>query len=143
MTDTQDPSPRDAYDVERHPCPRCDVQPGSPCRSRGGAVAGAYHTGRFTKVPRLAKQLRVQTPADRRPGQPWRPGTPPPAPAVADTPGADIRIGYARCSHLSQELDPQHLHFAHNTLLTPATPCSARPAMLRATTGMARFTVSL
>ncbi|MEU1342965.1 recombinase family protein [Streptomyces sp. NPDC005827] len=107
MTDTQDPSPRDAYDVERHPCPRCDVQPGSPCRSRGGAVAGAYHTGRFTKVPRLAKQLRVQTPADRRPGQPWRPGTPPPAPAVADTPGADIRIGYARCSHLSQELDSQ------------------------------------
>ncbi|MEI5520459.1 recombinase family protein [Streptomyces brasiliscabiei] len=107
MTDTQDPSPRDADDVERHPCPRCDVQPGSPCRSRSGAVAGAYHTGRFTKVPRLAKQLRVQTPADRRPGQPWRPGTPPPAPAVADTPGADIRIGYARCSHLSQELDSQ------------------------------------
>ncbi|MFB7598838.1 recombinase family protein [Streptomyces sp. NPDC056160] len=30
-----------------------------------------------------------------------------PAPAVADTPGADIRIGYARCSHLSQELDSQ------------------------------------
>ncbi|WP_369367814.1 recombinase family protein [Streptomyces sp. CG4] len=107
MTDAQDPSPRDADDVERHPCPRCDVQPGSPCRSRGGAVAGAYHTGRFTKVPRLAKLLRVQTPADRGPGQPWRPGTPPPAPAVADSPGADIRIGYARCSHLSQELDSQ------------------------------------
>ncbi|QKV90468.1 recombinase family protein [Streptomyces sp. NA02950] len=107
MTGAQDPATRDADDVERHPCPRCDVQPGSPCRSRGGAVASAYHTGRFTKVPRLAKLLRVQTPADRGPGQPWRPGTPPPAPAAADTPGADIRIGYARCSHLSQELDSQ------------------------------------
>ncbi|WP_063793903.1 recombinase family protein [Streptomyces hirsutus] len=32
---------------------------------------------------------------------------PPPAPVVEDTPGADIRIGYARCSHLSQELDSQ------------------------------------
>ncbi|MGV9350200.1 zinc finger domain-containing protein [Streptomyces spiralis] len=79
------PLAEDADDVELHPCPRCDVQPGSPCRSRGGAVAGAYHTGRFTKVPRLAKLLRVQTPADRGPGQAWRPGTPPPAPAVADT----------------------------------------------------------
>lgn len=43
--------PSDAGDVECHPCPRCHVQPGSPCRSRGGAVAGAYHAGRFTKVP--------------------------------------------------------------------------------------------
>ncbi|SHH37800.1 recombinase family protein [Streptomyces sp. 3214.6] len=107
MTDTQGPSPSDPDDIERHPCPRCDVQPGSPCRSRSGAVAGAYHTGRFTKVPRLAKLLRVQTPADRGPGQPWRPGTPPPAPAVPDAPGVDIRLGYARCSHLSQELDSQ------------------------------------
>ncbi|WP_424531615.1 hypothetical protein ACOZ38_16555 [Sphaerisporangium viridialbum] len=47
---------------------------GSPCRSRSGAVAGNYHTGRFTKVPRLAELLRVPTPADRGPGQPWRPG---------------------------------------------------------------------
>ncbi|WP_459800132.1 zinc finger domain-containing protein [Herbidospora sp. RD11066] len=31
-------------EVERQPCPRCDVQPGSPCRSRSGAVAGTYHT---------------------------------------------------------------------------------------------------
>ena len=52
---------RDADEVEFHPCPRCDVRPGSPCRSRSGAVAGTYHTGRFTKVPRLAKRLRVQT----------------------------------------------------------------------------------
>ncbi|MEU5539423.1 recombinase family protein [Streptomyces sp. NPDC020362] len=80
-------------------------------RSHGGAVAGTYHTGRFTKVPRLAKLLRVPTPADRGPGQPWRPGTPPPAPAPApidpDTPTADIRIGYARRSTLGQELDSQ------------------------------------
>jgi DNA invertase Pin-like site-specific DNA recombinase len=41
------------------------------------------------------------------PGQPWRPGTPPPAPIPADTPSADIRVGYARCSHLTQELQSQ------------------------------------
>jgi DNA invertase Pin-like site-specific DNA recombinase len=97
----------DADEVERHPCPRCAVEPGSPCRSRSGTVAGTYHTGRFTKVPRLAKLLRVPTPADRRPGQLWRPGTPPPAPIAADTPATDIRIGYARCSHLTQELQSQ------------------------------------
>lgn len=97
----------DADEVERRPCPRCGVQPGSPCRSRSGAVAGTYHTGRFTKVPRLAKLLCVPTPADRGQGQPWRPGTRPPAPLPADTPSTDIRIGYARCSHLTQELQSQ------------------------------------
>ncbi|GAB2823780.1 hypothetical protein GCM10022221_22340 [Actinocorallia aurea] len=70
-------------------------------------MAGTYHTGRFAKVARLAKVLRVPTPADRNPGQPWRPGTPPPAPVVSDRPGADIRIGYARCSTLAQELQSQ------------------------------------
>ncbi|MHB9857248.1 recombinase family protein [Streptomyces sp. YIM S03343] len=107
MTDHQDTTARDADDVERHDCPRCGVQPGSPCRSRSGAVAGIYHTGRFKKVARLAKLLRVPTPADRGPGQPWRPGNPPPAAPETDTPGADIRIGYARCSHLTQELQSQ------------------------------------
>lgn len=97
----------DADEVEQHSCPRCLAEPGSPCRSRSGAVAGTYHTGRFTKVARLAKELRVPTPADRRPGQPWRPGKPPPAPITADAPAADIRIGYARCSHLTQELQSQ------------------------------------
>jgi DNA invertase Pin-like site-specific DNA recombinase len=97
----------DADEVERHPCPRCAVQPGSPCRTRSGAVTGTYHTARFTKVPRLAKELRVPTPGDRGPGQPWRSGPPPPAPIPADTPSADIRIGYARCSHLTQELQSQ------------------------------------
>ncbi|MGH3419761.1 MAG: zinc finger domain-containing protein, partial [Streptosporangiaceae bacterium] len=98
---------RDADEVEFHPCPRCDVRPGSPCRSRSGAVAGTYHTGRFTKVARLTKLLRVQTPADRRPGQPWRPGTPQPAPIPENGPTADIRIGYARCSTVTQELQSQ------------------------------------
>jgi DNA invertase Pin-like site-specific DNA recombinase len=98
---------RDADEVERHLCPRCGVEPGSPCRSRSGAVAGTYHTGRFTKVARLAKLLRVATPADRAPGTPWRPGTAPPAPVTDDGPSADIRIGYARCSSLTQELQSQ------------------------------------
>ncbi|GAA3832871.1 hypothetical protein GCM10022226_62630 [Sphaerisporangium flaviroseum] len=97
----------DADEVERQPCPRCGVEPGSPCRSRSGAVAGTYHTGRFTKVARLAKRLRVQTPANRGPGQPWRPGTPPPEALPADGPSADIRIGYARCSTFTQELQSQ------------------------------------
>ncbi|MCP9213382.1 recombinase family protein [Streptomyces sp. NEAU-Y11] len=58
-------------------------------------------------MPRLAKLLRVPIPADRGPGRPWRPGTPPPAAPEPDTSGADIRIGYARCSHLTQELQSQ------------------------------------
>ncbi|MEE1810819.1 hypothetical protein PUR32_32905 [Streptomyces sp. BE133] len=56
-------------------------------------------------MPRLAKPLRVPTPADRAPGQSWRPGTP--APIAPDTPSADIRIGYARCSTPTQELQTQ------------------------------------
>ena len=107
MTDHQNHAESDADEAERHSCPRCQVMAGSPCRSHSGAVAGIYHTGRFKKVPRLAKLLRVPTPADRGPGQPWRLGTPPPAPPVTDTPGADIRIGYARCSHVTQELQSQ------------------------------------
>jgi DNA invertase Pin-like site-specific DNA recombinase len=109
MTDAEnnDLDRRDADEVERHLCPRCQAEPGSPCRSRSGAVAGSYHTGRFTKVARLSKALRLLTPADRRPGQPWRPGTPPPAPLPAAAATADIRIGYARCSTVTQELQSQ------------------------------------
>lgn len=98
---------RDADEVERHPCPRCQVQAGSPCRSRSSAVAGTYHTGRFAKLPRLAKRLRIRTPADRGPGQPWRPGMAPPAPVPEGGLSVDIRIGYARCSSLTQELQSQ------------------------------------
>ncbi|MCX5300999.1 hypothetical protein OG898_31810 [Streptomyces sp. NBC_00193] len=47
-------------------------------------------------MPKLAKELRVQTTADRGPGQPWRPGAPVPAAVDPDLPSADIRIGYAR-----------------------------------------------
>ncbi|MGW2480741.1 zinc finger domain-containing protein [Streptomyces sp. NPDC001571] len=39
MTDPQQPFPAnraDADDVEQHACPKCDAQPGSPCRPRGG-----------------------------------------------------------------------------------------------------------
>ena len=59
------------------------------------------------KVARLSKRLRVPTPADRGPGQLWRPGTPPPAPLLAGTPATDIRVGYARFSHPTQELQSQ------------------------------------
>ncbi|MFE1898995.1 recombinase family protein [Streptomyces yangpuensis] len=72
MTGPHDPAPADADDVERHPCPRCAAEPGSPCRSRAGAVAGTYHTGRFTKVPRLAELLRVPLPGMYDPSGPGR-----------------------------------------------------------------------
>src|SRR5689334_12200960 len=61
MEDTETTALTDADEVEQHPCPRCLAEPGSPCRSRSGAVAGSYHTGRFTKVSRLAKELRGPT----------------------------------------------------------------------------------
>ncbi|MEU8007077.1 recombinase family protein [Catellatospora sp. NPDC049111] len=61
-----------------------------------------------TSIHDLAKRLDVRVPADRNPGQPWRPGTPPPGPASDKSgKGADIRVGYARCSHLKQELEAQ------------------------------------
>ncbi|WP_406103214.1 hypothetical protein OG698_13015 [Streptomyces sp. NBC_01003] len=47
-------------------------------------------------MPRLATLLRVPTLADRGPGQPWRPGTLPPAAAGESVPGPDICVGYAR-----------------------------------------------
>ncbi|MEY7975454.1 hypothetical protein AB8O53_03825 [Streptomyces pilosus] len=70
MTGPQDTLSSDADDVERHDCLRCGGQHGSPCRSRSGAVAGIYHRGRFKKVARLAKLLRVPTPVVRGHGQP-------------------------------------------------------------------------
>ncbi|MFI6463235.1 hypothetical protein [Streptomyces sp. NPDC050528] len=58
----------------------------------------------------------MPTPADRGPGQPWRPGTPAPAPVDPDTPGADIRIGYARCSTLTPELQTERENIREATL---------------------------
>ncbi|MGH3120925.1 MAG: recombinase family protein [Streptosporangiaceae bacterium] len=107
MTASEQAPAGDAEAIEALPCPRCKAEPGSPCRSRAGAVTTVYHTGRFAKVPRLSKLLRVATPADRGPGQPWRPGTPVPPALAPGTPAADIRIGYARCSTLAQELQSQ------------------------------------
>ncbi|MFF1343725.1 recombinase family protein [Streptomyces sp. NPDC058290] len=59
--------------------------------------------------PRHRRPPRGDLPQPNRcPGRPWRPGTPPPpAPVDPDLPSADIRIGYARCSTLGQELDSQ------------------------------------
>ncbi|MFJ2899182.1 recombinase family protein [Streptomyces sp. NPDC087218] len=51
--------------------------------------------------------MNPAAPADRGPGRPWRPGTPPSAPIDPDLPSADICIGYARCSTLGQDLDSQ------------------------------------
>jgi DNA invertase Pin-like site-specific DNA recombinase len=92
--------------VERHDCPKCEVPAGSPCRTRGGKTATKYHTPRFILVPALREELDVPVPEDRSPGRPWKPGPPieqtPAAPAAAP-----IRIGYARCSTATQELQSQ------------------------------------
>lgn len=55
----------------------------------------------------------MSTPADRGPRQPWRPGTPPPAPLAPDTPTADIRIGYARCRTFPDGDDGPHRPYCH------------------------------
>ncbi|MFC4534934.1 hypothetical protein [Sphaerisporangium dianthi] len=47
----------------------------------------------------------MPTPADRGPGRLWRPRAP--APIAAGTPATDIRVGHARCSHLTRELQSQ------------------------------------
>lgn len=92
--------------AERHPCPKCDVPAGSPCRTRAGKVAAKYHTARFTLVPALREDLAVTVPADRGPGAAWVPG--PPLEAGDTRPGGTaIRIGYARCSTAQQDLQTQ------------------------------------
>ncbi|MFJ5098515.1 recombinase family protein [Streptomyces sp. NPDC088557] len=95
-----------ADQVERHPCPKCEAPAGSPCRTGVGKVAANYHTGRFVLVPALKAELAVKTPADRNPGKPWKAGAVIPVAPVA-APGAAIRLGYARCSTVGQELQSQ------------------------------------
>ncbi|MFF8506739.1 recombinase family protein [Streptomyces sp. NPDC015492] len=69
-------------------------------------MAPKYHTPRFMLVPQLRAELEVKTPADRRPGKTWTQG-----PAVAAAPvehgHKPTRVGYARCSTATQELQSQ------------------------------------
>ncbi|WKK20952.1 recombinase family protein [Streptomyces olivoreticuli] len=92
--------------TERHDCPKCGAPAGSPCRTAAGKVAANYHTGRFALVPSLKAELTVKTPVDRSPGKPWTACEAAPE-AVEAVPGAAIRIGYARCSTVGQELQSQ------------------------------------
>ncbi|MEU2853447.1 recombinase family protein [Streptomyces syringium] len=95
-----------AEQVERHACPKCEAPAGSPCRTTTGKVAANYHTGRFALVPALKAELAVKTPADRNPGKAWRQGAPV-VQSPEEAPGAAIRIAYARCSTVGQELQSQ------------------------------------
>ncbi|MFJ6612502.1 recombinase family protein [Streptomyces sp. NPDC091289] len=54
----------------------------------------------------LKAELTVKTPADRNPGKSWTAGAPV-AQAPHAIPGAAIRLGYARCSTVGQELQSQ------------------------------------
>jgi DNA invertase Pin-like site-specific DNA recombinase len=92
--------------VERHDCPKCEVPAGSPCRTRGGKTTTKYHTARFILVPALREELEVLVPEDRGPGRAWMPG-PPVEEMPAAAPARPIRIGYARCSTATQELQSQ------------------------------------
>jgi hypothetical protein len=87
-------------------CPQCDVPAGSACRTRAGKTAAKYHTARFILVPSLRDELTAPVPADRGPGKKWTQG-PEVAPAKPETNGTPIRIGYARCSTATQELQSQ------------------------------------
>ena len=68
----------------------------------------AHHsdTARFILVPSLRDELTVPVPADRGPGKKWTQG-PEVTAAAPETTGAPIRIGYARCSTATQELQSQ------------------------------------
>jgi DNA invertase Pin-like site-specific DNA recombinase len=70
------------------------------------ADAERFGTARFILVPALRDELTVPVPADRGPGKKWTQG-PEVAPAAPETNGAPIRIGYARCSTATQELQSQ------------------------------------
>lgn len=92
--------------VDGHDCPKCEVPAWSPCRTRGGKTTTKYHTARFILVPALREELEVLVPEDRGPGRPLKPG--PPVEAAPTAAAAEpIRIGYARCSTATQELQSQ------------------------------------
>ncbi|MFC9932197.1 recombinase family protein [Streptomyces sp. NPDC127190] len=98
--------------IERQPCPSCDVPAGAACRTGAGKTAAKYHTRRLQLVPRVAEELHILTPPDRHPGRRWtlgpEPGTPAaaePAPLAAGI--TAVRIGYARCSTATQEVQSQ------------------------------------
>jgi DNA invertase Pin-like site-specific DNA recombinase len=92
--------------VEQFDCPTCSSPAGSTCRTRGGKVAPKYHTPRFMLVPQLRAELEVRTPADRGPGRAWEMG-PALEAATPEAVTAPTRVGYARTSTASQELQSQ------------------------------------
>ncbi|WP_308378084.1 recombinase family protein [Streptomyces sp. ISL-98] len=93
--------------VEAHLCPMstCRAPAGSPCRTTAGKVALKYHTARFQLVPALRSELHVATPAVRHPGSLWS-ALPAVKPAAAATP-MEVRLGYARVSTRTQEIQSQ------------------------------------
>ncbi|MFF4709616.1 recombinase family protein [Streptomyces sp. NPDC001297] len=92
--------------VEQQECPRCEVPPGSPCRTRNGTVATVYHSVRYDNVGALRSGPPIRTPKDRAPGKAWRPGAPlDTAPPPVDRAGD--RIGYGRVSTRGQDLETQ------------------------------------
>ncbi|MFJ5950712.1 recombinase family protein [Streptomyces noursei] len=101
-------------------------------------MATSYHTGRFALVPSLKAELTIKTPADRNPGKPWVEGDPVPVtPRTVE--GAAIRIGYARCSTVGQELQSQldALERAHCKRIFSekvSTRVKARPELEKALT---------
>ncbi|MGW3799063.1 zinc finger domain-containing protein [Streptomyces clavifer] len=62
----------DADDVEAHACPKCEAQPGSPCRSRGRGGLGDIGRSRRSARPRRVAPADAQGTAvplpDHRPG---------------------------------------------------------------------------
>lgn len=93
--------------VEVHRCPMstCQAPAGSPCRTTSGKVALKYHTARFQFVPALRSELHIATPAVRHPGSVWT--ALPAMQPVAASALVEVRLGYARVSTRTQEIQSQ------------------------------------